>query len=79
MNTPVLPGVRPVARGITAITALPMGIHITGVRTPTPRSAVRHGVIRITAEGQHGAAPLPVRVRMEEQEVAINSKTISVL
>jgi len=79
MNTLVLPGVLPVTRGITVITALPMVIHITGVRTPTPRSAVRHEVIRITAVGQQGAAPRPVRGRMEEQEVAINSKTILVL
>ena len=74
VNTPVLPGVQPITRGITVITALPMVIHITGVRIPILRSAVRHEVIRITAEEQQEVAPPPVRVRMEEQEVAINSK-----
>ena len=79
VNTPVLPGVQPITRGITVITALPMGILITEVRIPILRSAVRREVIRITAEEQQEVAPPPVRVRMEEQEVAINSKTISVL
>lgn len=79
MNTPVLPGVPPITSGITVTTALPMVIHITGARIPIPRSAVRHEVIRTIAEGQREVAPPPVRVLMEEQEVAINSKSISVL